>query len=76
MKSCACGLGGGDDLGFAGADRQQIAYVGQVVQLFRGSIRDNIALGRVAPLRARFAPQDSELQRVHALDAHAAREDR
>src|SRR6201997_1632804 len=27
--------------------RHQIAYVGQVVQLFRGSIRDNIALGRL-----------------------------
>src|SRR5205823_3584881 len=30
-----------------GSLRQQIAYVGQVVQLFRGSIRDNIALGRI-----------------------------
>jgi ATP-binding cassette, subfamily B, bacterial MsbA len=27
--------------------RDQIAYVGQIVQLFRGSIRDNIGLGRV-----------------------------
>jgi len=29
-----------------GSLRQQIAYVGQAVHLFRGSIRDNIALGR------------------------------
>jgi len=27
--------------------RQQIAYVGQNVQLFRGSVRDNIALGKL-----------------------------
>jgi ATP-binding cassette subfamily B protein len=27
--------------------RRQIAYVGQIVQLFRGSIRENIGLGRV-----------------------------
>ena len=26
--------------------RQQIAYVGQIVQLFRGTIRENIGLGR------------------------------
>ncbi len=30
-----------------GSLRQQIAYVGQIVQLFRGTIRENIALGRV-----------------------------
>ena len=30
-----------------GSLRHQIAYVGQIVQLFRGTIRENIALGRV-----------------------------
>jgi ATP-binding cassette, subfamily B, bacterial MsbA len=30
-----------------GSLRRQIAYVGQIVQLFRGTIRENIALGRV-----------------------------
>src|ERR1700751_1978433 len=35
-----------------GSLRQQIAYVGQVVQLFRGSIRDNIALGRLGASEA------------------------
>jgi ATP-binding cassette, subfamily B, bacterial MsbA len=30
-----------------GSLRSQIAYVGQVVQLFRGSIRENIGLGRI-----------------------------
>ena len=34
-----------------GSLREQIAYVGQVVQLFRGSIRDNIALGRLGASR-------------------------
>jgi ATP-binding cassette subfamily B protein len=32
--------------------RQQIAYVGQIVQLFRGSIRDNIGLGRLGASEA------------------------
>ena len=32
--------------------RGQIAYVGQVVQLFRGSIRENIALGRIGASEA------------------------
>jgi ATP-binding cassette, subfamily B, bacterial MsbA len=30
-----------------GSLRRQIAYVGQIVQLFRGTIRDNIALGKL-----------------------------
>src|SRR5208282_97614 len=32
--------------------RQQIAYVGQVVQLFRGTIRENIGLGRLGASEA------------------------
>ena len=32
--------------------RGQIAYVGQIVQLFRGTIRDNIALGRIGASEA------------------------
>ena len=35
-----------------GSLRRQIAYVGQIVQLFRGTIRDNIALGRVGASEA------------------------
>jgi len=30
-----------------GSLRQQIAYVGQIVQLFRGTVRENIALGKL-----------------------------
>jgi ATP-binding cassette, subfamily B, bacterial MsbA len=39
----------GQDIATVSRDslRHQIAYVGQVVHLFRGSIRDNIALGRL-----------------------------
>jgi ATP-binding cassette, subfamily B, bacterial MsbA len=32
--------------------RREIAYVGQIVHLFRGSIRDNIALGRIGASEA------------------------
>ena len=32
--------------------RHQIAYVGQIVQLFRGTIRDNIGLGRIGASEA------------------------
>ena len=39
----------GQDIGAVsrGSLRQQIAYVGQIVHLFRGTIRENIALGRL-----------------------------
>jgi ATP-binding cassette, subfamily B, bacterial MsbA len=39
----------GQDIASVSRDslRRQIAYVGQVVQLFRGTIRENIGLGRV-----------------------------
>jgi ATP-binding cassette, subfamily B, bacterial MsbA len=39
----------GQDISCVSRDslRQQIAYVGQIVHLFRGSVRDNIALGKL-----------------------------
>jgi len=39
----------GQDIATVSRDslRQQIAYVGQIVQLFRGTIRENIAFGRL-----------------------------
>ena len=43
--------------------RAQIAYVGQIVDLFRGTIRDNIALGRLGA-------SEAEIVRA-AKDAHA-----
>jgi len=43
--------------------RAQIAYVGQIVDLFRGTIRDNIALGRLGA-------SEAEIIRA-AKDAHA-----
>src|SRR5246127_4004430 len=45
--------------------RQQIAYVGQVVQLFRGSIRDNIALGRLSASEAEIV---AAAKAAHAHD--------
>src|SRR3984885_13657522 len=39
-----------------GSLRRQIAYVGQMVQLFRGTIRENIALGRIGASGAESAP--------------------
>jgi ATP-binding cassette, subfamily B, bacterial MsbA len=45
--------------------RQQIAYVGQIVQLFRGTVRDNIALGR---LRASEADIIAAAKAAHAHD--------
>jgi subfamily B ATP-binding cassette protein MsbA len=35
-----------------GSLRRQIAYVGQIVQLFRGTIRENIGLGRIGASEA------------------------
>jgi len=45
--------------------RQQIAYVGQVVQLFRGSIRDNIGLGRLGASEAEIV---AAAKAAHAHD--------
>ena len=45
--------------------RQQIAYVGQVVQLFRGTIRDNIALGRLGASEAEIV---AAAKAAHAHD--------
>ncbi|MDE2372823.1 MAG: ABC transporter ATP-binding protein, partial [Hyphomicrobiales bacterium] len=44
----------GQDIAMVRRDslRHQIAYVGQIVQLFRGTIRDNIALGRLGASEA------------------------
>ena len=47
-----------------GSLRQQIAYVGQIVQLFRGSIRENIALGRVG------ASEEEIIAAAKAAHAH------
>ena len=65
--------------------RRQIAYVGQIVQLFRGTIRENIGLGRVGASeaeivaaaegcpRARFYPWLSRRLRLSRRRArHAA----
>src|SRR6201987_4394711 len=48
-----------------GSLRQQIAYVGQVVQLFRGRIRDNIALGRLSASEAEIV---AAAKAAHAHD--------
>ena len=45
--------------------RRQIAYVGQVVHLFRGSIRDNIALGRLGASEAEIV---AAAKAAHAHD--------
>ena len=44
----------GQDIATVSRDslRGQIAYVGQIAQLFRGTIRDNIGLGRVGASEA------------------------
>ena len=48
-----------------GSLRQQIAYVGQVVQLFRGTIRENIALGRIGASEAEIV---AAAKAAHAHD--------
>jgi len=45
-------IAAGHRLGVARLAAGQIAYVGQVVQLFRGSIRENIGLGRIGASEA------------------------
>jgi ATP-binding cassette subfamily B protein len=45
--------------------RQQIAYVGQHVHLFRGSVRDNIALGKLGATEAEIV---AAAQAAHAHD--------
>ncbi len=47
-----------------GSLRRQIAYVGQIVQLFRGTIRENIALGRVG------ASEEEIIAAAKAAHAH------
>jgi ATP-binding cassette, subfamily B, bacterial MsbA len=47
-----------------GSLREQIAYVGQIVHLFRGSIRDNIALGKLN------ASEDEIVAAAKAAHAH------
>jgi ATP-binding cassette, subfamily B, bacterial MsbA len=48
-----------------GSLRRQIAYVGQIVQLFRGTIRDNIALGKLDANEAEIA---AAAKAAHAHD--------
>ncbi len=45
--------------------RQQIAYVGQIVHLFRGTIRENIALGRLGASEAEIV---AAAKAAHAHD--------
>jgi ATP-binding cassette subfamily B protein len=45
--------------------RRQIAYVGQIVQMFRGSIRENIALGRLNATEAEIV---AAAKAAHAHD--------
>ncbi len=45
--------------------RQNIAYVGQIVQLFRGTIRDNIAFGRMGASEAEIV---AAAKAAHAHD--------
>ncbi len=56
----------GQDIATVSRDslRGQIAYVGQIVQLFRGTIRENIGLGRVG------ASEDEIVAAAKAAHAH------
>jgi ATP-binding cassette subfamily B protein len=57
----------GQDIATVSRDslRHQIAYVGQVVQLFRGTIRENIGLGRVGASHAEIV---AAAKAAHAHD--------
>jgi ATP-binding cassette subfamily B protein len=57
----------GQDIAAVSRDslRHQIAYVGQVVQLFRGTIRENIGLGRVGASEAEIV---AAAKAAHAHD--------
>jgi len=48
-----------------GSLRRQIAYVGQIVQLFRGTIRENIALGKLGASEAEIV---AAAKAAHAHD--------
>ena len=48
-----------------GSLRRQIAYVGQIVQLFRGTIRENIALGKLGASEAKIV---AAAKAAHAHD--------
>ena len=57
----------GQDIAAVSRDslRRQIAYVGQIVQLFRGTIRENIALGRLDATEAEIV---AAAKAAHAHD--------
>jgi ATP-binding cassette subfamily B protein len=48
-----------------GSLRQQLAYVGQIVHMFRGTVRDNIALGRLGASEAEIV---AAAKAAHAHD--------
>jgi ATP-binding cassette, subfamily B, bacterial MsbA len=57
----------GQDIASVSRDslRRQVAYVGQIVQLFRGSIRENIGLGRIGASEAEIV---AAAKAAHAHD--------